>query len=49
MRPCETERMESVSTRLDDETARLIRDTADERGVSMAEILRELIENGMGL
>lgn len=39
--------MESVSTRLDDETARLIRETAEERGVSMAEILREYIEKGM--
>lgn len=38
--------MESVSTRLDDETYRLIRETADERGVSMAEILREYIEKG---
>ena len=39
--------MESVSTRLEDETARLIRETADERGVSVAEILRERIEQGM--
>lgn len=39
--------MESVSTRLDDETARLIRETADERGVSVAEVLRERIEQGM--
>jgi seryl-tRNA synthetase len=39
--------MESVSTRLDDETARLIRETADERGVSMAEVLRDLVEKGM--
>lgn len=39
--------MESVSTRLTDETARLIRETADERGVSQAEVLRELIEKGL--
>lgn len=39
--------MESVSTRLDDETVRLIRETADERGISMAEVLRELVEKGM--
>lgn len=39
--------MESVSTRLDDETTRLIRETADERGESMAAVLRELIEKGM--
>lgn len=39
--------MESVSTRLNDETARLIRETAEERGVSVAEVLRERIEQGM--
>ena len=39
--------MESVSTRLEDETARLIRETADERDVSVAEVLRERIEQGM--
>lgn len=39
--------MESVSTRLTDETARLIRETADERGVSQAEVLREVIEKGL--
>lgn len=41
--------MESVSTRLSDETYRLIRETADERGVSQAEVLRELIEKGYEL
>lgn len=39
--------MESVSTRLNDETARLIRETAEERGISMAEVLRELVERGL--
>ena len=39
--------MESVSTRLEDETVRLIRETADERGVSVAEVLRERIGQGM--
>lgn len=39
--------MESVSTRLDNETYRLIRETAEEKDVSMAEILREIIEKGM--
>jgi predicted transcriptional regulator len=39
--------MESVSTRLDDETARLVRETAEERDVSQAEVLRELIEKGV--
>ena len=43
----ETLRMESVSTRLDDETHRLVRETAEERGVSQAEVLRELIEKGV--
>jgi septal ring factor EnvC (AmiA/AmiB activator) len=38
--------MESVSTRLSDETYRYVRETADERGVSVAEILRELVEKG---
>ena len=47
VRRAETLRMESVSTRLEDETARLIRETADERGVSVAEVLRERIEQGM--
>lgn len=35
--------MHSVSTRLDDETYRHISETADERGVSKAEVLREYI------
>lgn len=39
--------MGSVSTRLEDETERLIRETADERGVSVAEVLRERVEQGM--
>lgn len=39
--------MESVSTRLDNETYRIISETADERGVSKAEVLRELVEKGM--
>lgn len=43
----ETLRMESVSTRLDDETARLVREAADERGDSLAEVLRELVEKGL--
>lgn len=38
--------MESVSTRLDDETVRDIREAAEERDVSMAEVLRELVEKG---
>jgi predicted nucleic acid-binding Zn-ribbon protein len=38
--------MESVSTRLNTETYRLIAETADERGVSKAEILRELVKKG---
>jgi predicted DNA-binding ribbon-helix-helix protein len=38
--------MESVSTRLDDETYRDVRETAEERDVSIAEILRELVEKG---
>jgi predicted DNA-binding ribbon-helix-helix protein len=38
--------MESVSTRLDDETYRDVRETAEERDVSIAEVLRELIEKG---
>jgi len=40
--------MESVSTRLDNETYRYVRETADERDVSQAEVLRELIEKGVG-
>lgn len=47
VRRAETLRMESVSTRLDDETERLVRERAEERDVSMAEILRELIEKGL--
>lgn len=39
--------MKSVSTRLDDETYRLIAETADERDVSKAEVLRELVEKGI--
>ncbi|WP_222913864.1 hypothetical protein [Natrinema sp. SYSU A 869] len=39
--------MESVSTRLDNETLCLIRETAEERSVSMAEVLRELVEKGL--
>ena len=39
--------MKSVSTRLEDETYRLIAETADERDVSKAEVLRELVEKGM--
>lgn len=39
--------MHSVSTRLNDETYRTITETADERGVSKAEVLRELVEKGM--
>ena len=42
----ETQRMESVSTRLDDETYRDVRETAEERDVSIAEVLRELVEKG---
>lgn len=38
--------MESVSTRLDDETVSDIRETAEERDVSMAEVIRGLIEQG---
>jgi predicted DNA-binding ribbon-helix-helix protein len=38
--------MESVSTRLDDETYRDVRETAEERDVSIAEVLRELVEKG---
>ena len=43
----ETLRMESVSTRLEDETHQYVRETADERDVSQAEVLRELIEKGV--
>lgn len=39
--------MEPVTTRVGDETLRHIRETADERDVSMAEVLRELIEKGL--
>jgi glutamyl/glutaminyl-tRNA synthetase len=39
--------MESVSTRLEDETYQYVRETADERDVSQAEVLRELIEKGV--
>lgn len=39
--------MKSVSTRLEDETYRLIAETADERDVSKAEVLRELVEKGI--
>jgi hypothetical protein len=39
--------MESVSTRLDNETHQYVRETADERDVSQAEVLRELIEKGV--
>jgi predicted DNA-binding protein len=39
--------MESVSTRLDNETHQYVRETADERGISQAEVLRELIEKGV--
>lgn len=39
--------MESVSTRLDNETYQYVRETADERDVSQAEVLRELIEKGV--
>lgn len=38
--------MGSVSTRLDDETEEEIRETADERDESIAEVVRELIEKG---
>lgn len=38
--------MGSVSTRLDDETEEEIREKADERDVSIAEVVRELIEKG---
>lgn len=36
--------MQSVSTRLDDETNAYVEEQADEKGVSKAKILRELIE-----
>lgn len=36
--------MESVSTRLDNEMYRITSETADERDVSKAEVLRELVE-----
>jgi hypothetical protein len=39
--------MESVSTRLDNETYQYVCETADERDVSQAEVLRELIEKGV--
>lgn len=39
--------MESVSTRLNDETYQYVRETVDERDVSQAEVLRELIEKGI--
>ena len=35
--------MKSVSTRLDDETHSIVSETVDERGVSKAEVLRELV------
>lgn len=39
--------MKSVSTRLDDETHSIVSETVDERGVSKAEVLRELVEKGI--
>jgi hypothetical protein len=39
--------MESVSTRLNTETHRLVRETADEQDASLAEVLRELVEKGL--
>ena len=47
VRRAETLRMESVSTRLGNETYRYVRETADERDVSVAEVLRELVEQGI--
>lgn len=38
--------MESVPTRLDNETYRIISETVDERDVSKAEVLRELVGKG---
>lgn len=38
--------MEPVTTRIDDETNRYVEQQAGERGVSKAEVLRELIERG---
>ena len=39
--------MESVSTRLNDETHQYVCEAADKRDVSQAEVLRELIEKGI--
>jgi chromosome segregation ATPase len=39
--------MESASTRLSTETHRLVRETADERDDSLAEVLRDLVEKGL--
>lgn len=41
--------MESVSTRLSTETHRLVRETADEQDASLAQVLRELVEKGVGI
>lgn len=39
--------MKSVSTRLDTETVQDVRETAEARDVSMAEVLRELVQKGL--